>query len=83
MRRHRASAGSRRGARRADRAMAQRGESLIELLVALSIMATAVLVLLAGLGTAITMSAVHRKQAAAGTYVRAFAEALESSVAGR
>ena len=62
--------------------MAQRGESLIELLVALSIMATAVLVLLAGLGTAITMSAVHRKQAAAGTYVRAFAEALESSVAG-
>jgi type II secretory pathway pseudopilin PulG len=58
-----------------------RGESLLELLVALSILATAVAVLLAGLGTAISMSVVHRKQATAGASVRAFAEAVENAVA--
>ena len=57
------------------------GESLVELLVALTILATAVAVLLAGLSTAILMSDVHRKQAAAGAYVRAFAEAVSGTVA--
>jgi type II secretory pathway pseudopilin PulG len=57
------------------------GESLIELLVALSIMGTAITVLLAGLGTAISMSAIHRKQATAGASSRAFAEAIENAVA--
>ena len=58
-----------------------RGESLIELLVALSIMGTAIAVLLAGLATTINMSVVHREQAEAGVHVRAFAEAVENTVA--
>jgi len=57
------------------------GESLVELLVALAIMATAVAVLLAGLATAILMSDVHRKQATAGAHVRAFAEKIAGVVA--
>jgi Tfp pilus assembly protein PilV len=58
-----------------------RGESLIELLVTIVIMGTAVVALVGGLGVAITMSDIHRKQAKAGAYVRNFAEAIETEVA--
>ena len=59
----------------------ERGATLIELLVAVSVMATAVIALMGGLATTILVSDVHRKQAAAGSYVRAFAEAVQSKVA--
>jgi type II secretory pathway pseudopilin PulG len=57
-----------------------RGETLIELLVAIMITGIAVVVLLGGLGTSIRMSGIHRQQAVAGARVRAFAEAVEAAV---
>jgi type II secretory pathway pseudopilin PulG len=59
-----------------------RGESLIELIFTVGIMGTAVVALLAGLATAIRISDIHRKQAAAGAQVRTFAEAVERAVNG-
>ena len=58
-----------------------RGETLIELVVAVVILSTAVIALMGGLATGIRVSDIHRKQANAGSYVRAFAEAVESKVA--
>lgn len=58
-----------------------RGETLVELLVTLSIMGIAVVALVGGIAASIRMSDIHRKQAAAGAFVRAYAEALETSVA--
>src|SRR5262245_54919286 len=58
-----------------------RGETLVELMVALVIMSTAVIALVGGIATAVTVSDVHRKQATAGVYVRAFADAVEQRVA--
>jgi Tfp pilus assembly protein PilV len=58
-----------------------RGESLIELLVALLIMGTTVVAVVGGLGTAIMMSDVHRKQATAAAYLNTFAANIESAVA--
>ena len=60
-----------------------RGESLIELLVAMTIMATAVVALVGAIATSIRMSDLHRRQTVAGAYVKAFAEALKSRVAER
>ena len=51
-----------------------RGDSLIELLVAVSVMATAVVALLGALATAIRVSEFHRHQSEAGAFVKAFAE---------
>jgi Tfp pilus assembly protein PilV len=59
----------------------ERGESLIELLVALLIMGTAVVAVVGGLGTAIIMSDVHRKQAAVAAHLKIFAANLESAIA--
>jgi Tfp pilus assembly protein PilV len=67
---------------RAWRRRDDRGESLVELLVAIVIMSTAVVALLAGLATAIVVSDQHRKQAVAGAQVRTFAEAVERAVNG-
>src|SRR6185369_1991475 len=58
-----------------------RGETLIELLVTVVILGTAVVAIVAALATAIRVSDIHRKQASAGAYVRAYAEALETYVA--
>jgi type II secretory pathway pseudopilin PulG len=60
-----------------------RGESLIELLVAMAIMATAVVALVGAIATSIRMSDLHRRQTVAGSYVKAFAESLKSKVAER
>jgi Tfp pilus assembly protein PilV len=59
----------------------ERGESLIELLVALLIMGTAVVAVVGGLGTAIILTDVHRKQAAVEAHLKIFAANLESAVA--
>lgn len=59
----------------------ERGETLIELLVTVLILGTAVVALVGGLGLAVRVSDMHRKQATAGAAVRAFAEALQTKVA--
>jgi type II secretory pathway pseudopilin PulG len=57
------------------------GETLIELLVAIAIMSVTVVAIVGATATSIHLSDVHRKQAKAGSYVRAYAEALETAVA--
>jgi len=59
-----------------------RGETLIELLLAVTIMGIAVVAVVAGLGVSILVSDIHRKQATAGAYARDYAEAIETAVAG-
>jgi type II secretory pathway pseudopilin PulG len=58
-----------------------RGETLVEVLVTVMIMGVAAVVLLGGLGTSVRMSGLRREQATGQAYVRAFAQALDSSVA--
>ena len=58
-----------------------RGESLIELLVAVMIMGTAVVAVVGGLGTAIMMSDIHRKQAAIAAHLKIFAANIDDAVA--
>jgi type II secretory pathway pseudopilin PulG len=58
----------------------QRGETLIELLVAISILGTGVVALLGGIGTSIVVSDVHRKEATVDTVVHSYAEAIENGI---
>jgi type II secretory pathway pseudopilin PulG len=67
--------------RRRGRGRDDRGATLIELIVAVSILSTAVIALTGGIAVSIRVSDIHRKQASAGSYVRAFAEAVSSKVA--
>jgi type II secretory pathway pseudopilin PulG len=64
-----------------ERISRDRGESLIELLVALTLLGLAVVAIVSALGASILMSDIHRKQATAGAEVRSFAEKIESVVA--
>jgi type II secretory pathway pseudopilin PulG len=66
---------------RDDVGRGDRGETLIELMVAMMIMGTAILALLGGLATAIRVADIHRKQATAGALVRDLAEAIQTEVA--
>jgi type II secretory pathway pseudopilin PulG len=59
-----------------------RGETLVELIVAVAILGTAVVAIVGAIGTAIHLSEVHRRQAQAGVYVRSFGEAIENKVNG-
>ncbi|SDP25402.1 hypothetical protein SAMN04515671_3430 [Nakamurella panacisegetis] len=60
----------------------ERGESLIELLVALTLLGLAVVAIVSGLATGVVLSDVHRKEATAGAEVRSFAEMIDKTVAG-
>ncbi|HEY0165440.1 MAG TPA: hypothetical protein VGB75_00230 [Jatrophihabitans sp.] len=59
-----------------------RGETLLELLIGLTIMAVAVVAVVGGLVASIAVSDIHRKQATAGAAVRDYAENVEKFVAG-
>lgn len=65
---------------RLRRCDAERGETLVELLVTVVIVGTAVVALVGALALAVRVSDIHRKQATAGAAVRAFAEAIETRV---
>lgn len=66
--------------RRRPSGVDERGETLVELLVTLVILSTAVIALVGGIAAAIRFSDLHRKQANAGAYVRAFGEAVQNKV---
>ena len=53
------------------------GATLIEVLVALSILSVAGVAILAGLQLSVKTSDIHRKQSTGGAYVRSYAEAIE------
>jgi len=57
------------------------GESLIELIIAITIMAVAVVTIVGAIATSIMMSDIHRKQSTAGSYVRSYAAAIQDAVA--
>ena len=59
-----------------------RGETLLELLIGLAIMAIAVVAVVGGLVASIAVSDIHRKQSTAGAAVRGYAENVEKHVAG-
>ena len=59
-----------------------RGESLIEILVAVLILGIAVTAILGGLLTSVKLSDVHRKQATGGADARDYAEVLSRFVSG-
>lgn len=59
----------------------ERGETLLELVIAISLMGLAIVAVMAGLTTTVLMSDVQKKQATAATLVRSYAEALQQRVA--
>jgi len=63
------------------RAADDRGESLIEIVIATAIMGVALVAVLGSIGVGVLMSDVHRKQATAGASVRAYAEQMQAWVA--
>jgi Tfp pilus assembly protein PilE len=58
-----------------------RGETLVELLVAMLVMGTAVVAVVGGLGTAIMMSAIHRQQAVIAAKLSEYAAVIANGVA--
>jgi type II secretory pathway pseudopilin PulG len=57
------------------------GETLVEVLVAVTILGVAGVAILAGLQLSVTTSDIHRKQTTGGAYARSYAEAIEAYVA--
>jgi type II secretory pathway pseudopilin PulG len=64
----------------ADRDL-ERGETLVELLLAIVILGLTGLAVLGGIGTSIIVSDAHRKETVSGAAVRAYAEQLQTKVA--
>jgi prepilin-type N-terminal cleavage/methylation domain-containing protein len=60
---------------------AERGETLLEVVVAIVILGVAAVAMAAGMAVSIKVSDIHRKQASAGAYVRDYAEGVEQAVA--
>lgn len=58
----------------------ERGETLIELVVAVAILGIGAVAILSGLILSIKTSTVHSNQASGGAYVRSFAEAIQNHV---
>jgi len=64
-------------ARLRSTARSDAGVTLVETLVALSILSLAAVAILAGLRLSVMASDIHRKQVSDGAYVRSYAEAIE------
>lgn len=60
----------------------ERGETLLEMVIAVAIMGIVLVAFAGGLIAVTLISDIHRKQASAGAYVRDYAEAIEAWVAG-
>lgn len=60
---------------------ADKGETLIELIIAITILAVAVVAIASGITLSILVSDYHRKQSTAGAYVRTYAEQIQAKVA--
>jgi len=58
-----------------------KGETLLELMIAVAIMGIVVVAIVGGISTSIMLSDIHRKQATAGAYVRNYAETVVAYVA--
>jgi type II secretory pathway pseudopilin PulG len=58
-----------------------RGETLVELLISMTILGITVVALVTGIGTSIVVSDTHRKEAVDAAVVRSYAESIEASVA--
>lgn len=58
----------------------ERGDTLVELMMAVVITGTAVIAVVGGVAVSIRMSDIHRTQAAAGAHIRDFAEGIETAV---
>lgn len=58
----------------------ERGETLIELVVAVAILGIGAVAILSGLILSVKTSTVHGNQASGGAYVRSFAEAIQNQV---
>ena len=58
----------------------ERGETLVELVVAVGILGIAAVAILGGLLVGIQSSVMHRNDASGGAYVRSFAEAIQTHV---
>lgn len=66
---------------RPQRLRSEAGATLVEVLVALSILSIAAVAILAGVEMSIRTSDIHRKQSAGGAFVRNYAEAIQDYVA--
>lgn len=66
---------------RRSRVTGERGETLVEVLVAIAILGLAGVAVMAGLGLAVKSSDIGRKESTGGSYVRSYAEAIKNYVA--
>lgn len=60
----------------------ERGETLLEVMVAVFVLGIAAVAIAAGMALSAKVSDMHRKQATAAAYLRNYAETIEASVAG-
>jgi type II secretory pathway pseudopilin PulG len=65
-----------------DQGESLKGETLLELVISIAILGLAIVAIASGITVSTMLSGLHRKQATAGTYVRAYAEAIQNTVAG-
>jgi type II secretory pathway pseudopilin PulG len=59
-----------------------RGETLVELLIAIAILGVAGVAILAGMAFSVQASAINRNQAGGGAYIRSAAEAIQKDIDG-